>query len=163
MLTALFARSIGTPQAELDAMRTSISIAQDAAPSPPPPVLLQISDDSSDSDSSTSTSVSSKNGGGGAAGGIGMSPVLGRERGGVQERGRGLRRGRGQERTLALAKNQRISCSAKERHKDVHFSRSPWLDERIAEKRLQSCSGRQLLRLTKTGDQSRTTGHKRDK
>jgi len=48
VLTSLFAKSIGTPQVDIDAMMASIPVVQDAAPPPTLLVFLQVSEDSSD-------------------------------------------------------------------------------------------------------------------
>ena len=63
MLTGLFAKSIGTPQAEVDAMMASMPEVQNAGPPPTPPAFVQISDESGDE--STSSSDDSGTGGGG--------------------------------------------------------------------------------------------------
>jgi len=63
MLTGLFAKSIGTTQAEVDAMMASMPEVNNAGPPPTPPAFVQISDKSSDE--STSWSNASGAGGGG--------------------------------------------------------------------------------------------------
>jgi len=48
MLTGMFAKSIGLPEAEVDAMMASMPEVQNAAPPPTPPAFVQISDESGD-------------------------------------------------------------------------------------------------------------------
>ena len=62
MLTGLFFKSIGTTQAEVDAMMASMPEVHNAAPSPTPPAFVKISDESSD-ESISSSNVSGAGGG----------------------------------------------------------------------------------------------------
>jgi len=94
MPTGLFVKSIGTPQAEVDAMMASMPEVQNAGPPATPPAFVQISDESGDE--STSSSDASGTGsrrrgeregageGAGAGAGAAADGTRGRAGGGVR-------------------------------------------------------------------------------